>query len=331
MTYDWLSDLHPLFAAQDSWLDGSYNKPITAQLVCQTGAPFSIACGAGLLAEHIRRFKFDAPIIQRLGQVTDAKGRSVFQESFLNHLQRLRLRTHVNAAPEGTLLLPGEPVLTIKATQLQFRLLESAIRLLIWKSTSWATHSAAEQWHKGVFSEEETPHPPHFPFNLNGWKMRAQYIGAYSSDDSKSSDELNASNRTKAAGSPDNFNSSDELELSDEWPGLIEIENPNGQPLAQIRRLFKGEQPLGDVWLTDAQDAHASVSHTHIQFMDEKSRKAAEVQMSRFQNLMQPLLVKGHPALSSPSLDYLRQRTWKQLEAFHNIDLEGYQRGWFLE
>ncbi|MBK6994544.1 MAG: hypothetical protein KA138_15870 [Saprospiraceae bacterium] len=304
-TYDWLSDLHPLFAAQDSWLDGSYNKLITAQLVCPNDTAFSIACGAGLLAEHIRRFKFDAPIIQRLGRVTDARGRSVFQESFLNHLQRLRLRAHVNAAPEGTLLLPGEPMLTIQAPELQFRLLESAIRLLIWKPTIWATKSAIEQWQNGVFSEEETPQPLHFPFNLNGWKMRAQYIGG--------------------------GNSFDDFESSDDWPGLTKIENSNGHPLAQIRRLFKGEHPLGDVWLTDDQDARASVSHTHIQFMDEKSGKPAEVQMSRFQNLMQPLLVKGHPALSSPSLDYLRQRTWKQLEAFHKIDLEGYQRGWFLE
>ncbi|MBC7774155.1 MAG: hypothetical protein H7246_01850, partial [Phycisphaerae bacterium] len=191
--HDWLSNLHPLFAAQDSWRDGSYSKPITAQLVCPTDMPFSIACGAGLLAEHVRRFKFAPPVIQRLGQVTDAKGRSVFQESFLNHLQRLSLRSYVNAAPEGTLLLPGEPMLTIQAPELQFRLLASAIRLLIWESTHWATKAALEQWGKGVYSEEETPHSPNFSFNQNGWKMRAKYIGGGSSDDSKSSDELMAS------------------------------------------------------------------------------------------------------------------------------------------
>ncbi|MDO8366998.1 MAG: hypothetical protein Q7T20_09390, partial [Saprospiraceae bacterium] len=297
--YDWLSDLQPLFAAQESWLKGTYNKPITAQLVCQTDAPFSIACGAGLLAEHIRRFKFEPKIIQRLGQVTDAKGRSVFQESFLNHLQRLRLRTHVNAAPEGTLLLPGEPVLTIQSPELQALLLESAIRLLIWESTCWTTKAALEQWQNGVFSEEETPHPPNFPFNPTGWKMRAQYIGGGASEGSN---------------------------LSEAWAGLTKIEHGPGQSLSQIRRLFKGEHPLGDVWLTAVQEAHASVSHTHIQFADDKTGKLVEVQMSRFQNLMQPVLVKGHPALISPSLDYLRQRTWKQLEAFHELDLASYQR-----
>ncbi len=317
--FDWLTDLQPLFAAQKSWLDGSYNKSTTAHLICPPAKPFYIACGAGLLAEHVRRFKFAPNIIQRLGQVTDAKGRSVFQESFLNHLQRIQLRAQVNAAPEGTLLLPGEPILTIQAPELQVLLLESAIHLLIWESTYWATISALEQWQKGRYSEEETPQPINYPFNQNGWKMRAKYIGGSSSDDSKSSDELVR-----------NVNSTDDFESSDEWLGLTKIEYAPGHPLVQIRRLFKGEHPLGDVWLTAAQDAKASVSHTHIQFMNEKSGKATEIQMSRFQNLMQPVLVKGHPALNSPSLDYLRQRSWKQLEAFHGLNLEEYLRGWIL-
>ena len=150
--------------------------------------------------------------------------------------------------------------------------------------------------------------------------MRAKFIGGGLSDDLILSDKS----------IPFDISSKD-LESSDEWPGLSQIENSAGQPIAQIRRLYKGEHPLGDVWLTDAQDANASVSHTHIQFLDEKSNKTMEIQMSRFQNLLQPLLVKGHPALSSPSLDYLRQRTWKHLEAFHSINMDGYPGGWFAE
>lgn len=305
--FDWLSDLSPLFEAQKSWLDGTYNKPVSAQLLYQNHTPFAIACGAGLLVEHIRRFKFAPAIIQRLGQVTDEKGRSIFQESFLNHLQRIRLRAHVNAAPEGTLLLPGEPILTIQAPELQVSLLGSALHLLIWQSTHWATLSAVEQWEKGQVSEEDTPHPANFAFQLKGWKQRAKYIG----------------------GSPA-YLEADPSENLPPWNGLSQIEHTTGQPISQIRRLFKGEQPLGDVWLTAAQEAEASVSHTHVQFSDEKTGQIVQVQMSRFQNLMQPVLVKGHPALSSPSLDYLRQRTWKQLEAFRPQNLEGYQRGWFV-
>lgn len=306
--FDWLSDLSPLYAAQASWLDGSYSKLQTLHLVATSGQPFFIACGAGLLAEHVRRFRFSPAVIQRLGQVTDVQGRSVFQESFLNHVQRLRLRTHIHAAPEGTLMLPGEVILHVQGPKLQIQLLESAIRILVWESSAWATASARQQWENGVFSEEDTPHAPPVPASLNGWRNRAKYIGGsmeFSSD---------AKENTPGA----------------DWPGLSLVEHTNGSALAQIRRLFKGEHPLGDVWLTARQDEAASVSHHHCRFEDEISGKQVSVQMSRFLNLMQPVLVKGHPALTSPSLDYLRQRTWKQLESFHPLDLKVFPRGWWL-
>jgi len=308
-SHDWLSDLQPVFAAQESWLDGSYHKIAWGHLICPNDRPFSIACGAALLAEHVRSFRFSPSVIQRLGQVTDKQGRSVFQESFLNHLQRMRLRAHISAAPEGTLLLPGEPLLFIQAPELQIRLLESALQRLVWESTHWATQAAREQWVQQRFSEEETPHAPRFPSNKAGWKRRAMYIGGSPHFD------LENAGQTEA---PD-------------WSGTSKIEQAPNRPLVQIRRLFKGEQPLGDVWLTAAQDAAASVSHTHIQFLDEKRGQVNKARMSRYLNLMQPVLVKGHPALNTPSLDYLRQRNWKQLEAFHNLDLEKYPRGWYIE
>ncbi|MBL7809941.1 MAG: hypothetical protein JNN28_19115 [Saprospiraceae bacterium] len=305
MSFDWLSDLQPLFDAQKSWHDGTYGKSVSLHLLSASDTPFTIACGADLLAEHVRRFRFTLQVIQRLGHVTDHQGRSMFSESFLNHLQRIRLRAHVSAAPEGTLLLPGEPMLTIVAPELQYRLLQSAIQLLIWDSSTIATAAALEQWQSGRFSEEDTPHPPRLPFNPQGWGARAWYIGGGNT----------ASELSPAAKA---------------WAGFVQVENQDEQPLVQIRRLFKGEIPLGDVWLTAHMDAEASVSHTHISFQNELTRQSIDIQMSRFQNLLQPVLIKGHPAFNSPSLDYLRQRTWKQLEAFHQCGLENYPRGWFI-
>jgi hypothetical protein len=305
MSFDWLSDLQPLFDAQQSWHDGTYGKPAAAHLLSGQKTPFTIACGADLLAEHVRRFRFSPQIIQRLGQVTDHQGRSMFSESFLNHLQRIQLRAHVSAAPEGTLLLPGEPILSIFAPELQLKLLQSAIRLLIWDSSQQATQAALVNWNTGRLSEEDTPHPIQYPFNPHGWMARAEYIGG---------GELQEQEAARIA----------------EWPGLNPIENNAAEALVQIRRLFKGESALGDVWLTHAQEAEASVSHTHICFHNETTQTPETVQMSRFQNLLQPVLIKGHPAFNSPSLDYLRQRTWKQLEAFHHWELSEYPRGWFI-
>ena len=100
--------------------------------------------------------------------------------------------------------------------------------------------------------------------------------------------------------------------------------------MVQIRRLFKSNQPLGDVWLTASQEEEASVSKTKVRFADENSGQPTEMQMNRFQNLYQPVLVKGHPVLAPPRLGYLRQRMLKQTEAFHTVKLKNYPHGWYL-
>lgn len=309
--FDWLSDLGPAFAAQESWLDGSYNRPALFHLMYKPMEPFAIACGAGLLAEHVRKFRFSVDVIQHFGQITDEHGRSVFQESFLNYLQRLHLRVQVNAAPEGTLLLPGEPIMIVQGPIAQIRLLESAFRLLLWESTHWATMAAISRWKSGKWTEEDTPSAPGYPFNPDGWKIRAAFIGGASTDEI-----LGNVGKT--------------IRQSFPGEGLTSLEYKSGEPMVQIRRLFKGNTPLGDVWLTTAQEEEASVSKTRARFTDENSNRPTEIQMTRFQNLYQPVLVKGHPVLAPSRLGYLRQRMLKQTEAFHNADLKKYPHGWYL-
>lgn len=309
--FDWLSDPAPAFAAQEAWLEGTYNRESIFHLMYKPEGAFAIACGAGLLAEHVRRFRFSVEVIQHLGQVTDERGCSVFRESFLNYLQRLRLRVQVNIAPEGALLMPGEPVLVVQGPLAQVLLLQSAFQLLVWESTHWATMAAAARWKKGEWTEEDTPSPPPYPFNPSGWKIRAAYIGGASAD------EILANvNKTARPAFP--------------GEGLIDIQHESGEPMVQIRRLYKGNQPLGDVWLTASQEEEASVSKTRVRFLDENSGEAVEMQMNRFQNLYQPALVKGHPVLAPPRLGYLRQRMLKQTEAFHHVQLKNYPHGWFL-
>lgn len=302
--FTWLSDLSPLHDAQESWRDGSYQKIQTLHLPAPSNLPFAISCGSGLLAEHIRRFRFTPALIQRLGQVSDERGRSLFSESYLNHLQRLRLRVNVNAAPEGTLLLPGEPVLVAQGPRLQLLLMGSAFRLLFWESTWWATQAALSHFEAGTATEEDSPAAPNCAFKPDGWKTRALFIGGGMNGD---------------------------CAQPTTWPGMTTLDNQTEKPLSQIRRLFKGEKPLGDVWLTPEQDQEASVSRTHADFSDLRSNQAHSIQMTRYQNLYQPVLLKGHPVLAEPSLGYLRQRMWKQLEAFRQVDPATYPFGWMSE
>ncbi|MCB0524378.1 MAG: hypothetical protein H6576_01635 [Lewinellaceae bacterium] len=300
--FDWLSDLSPLFKAQELWFDGSYHNQVSWMVDTPSDTPFTISCGAALLAEHVKRFRFSPSVIFRLGQVTDARGRSIFQESFLNYLQRLRLRINVKVTPEGTLLTPGQPLLIFSGPRIQAILLESAFQYLIWDSSHWATQAALVNWQNKRFTESDTHDAPTFPFNPMGWKKRAIYIGGGSED----------------------------LEAAiPAWSSFDSGNQEQNKVPSQIRRLFDGEHPLGDVWLTQSQDHHANVSSLLIDFHDFNSDKDLKVNITRFLNLYKHILLKGHPILVGNSLEYLRRRTWKHLEAFSQVDLARYPIGWY--
>jgi hypothetical protein len=65
---DWFSDLRPFEAAFESWTDGNYAEQVRFQLVFKSDAPFSVAAGAGLLVEELRKFKLNSPeMVQKLG------------------------------------------------------------------------------------------------------------------------------------------------------------------------------------------------------------------------------------------------------------------------
>jgi len=308
-TFDWLSDLKPAHLAAASWDNGDYLKPTVMHVVYKPEGPFAIACGAGLLAAHVRNFRFTPERIKRLGQTTDAQGRSVFRESFLNFLQRLRLRLDILAAAEGTVLLPEEPLLIVKGPLAHIQLLESAFRLLVWNSTHWATLAAAARWDAGNLREEETPPLPpvgHFP---DAWRARAQFIG----------------------GAP-----AQRLQEGGAWGALPDtppdatliLNHPGGAPLVQIRRVYRDSIALGDIWLTAEQESEASVSRSEASFGNKRDGQTHTLRFTRFRNLYQPIVVKGTPVVSNQQLGYLRQRTLQYLTALKNIGPEAYPYGW---
>lgn len=307
--HNWLSDLQPIFAAQQSWESGAYRQLRMAHLLYHSDTPFVIACGASSLAEHIRVFRITPGVITRLGQVTDTQGRSLFRESFLNHLQRLKLRVQVNMPLEGSLLLPGAPIGTVYGPDLQIHLMESAFRVLVWAQTHRATQTAWLRWQHNNLMEEETPPPPAFPPNATGWNIRAAYIGGASADEILENMHLPV--RPMSA-----------------QEGIGYIEKSAEDPMVQIRRLFKGEQPLADMWLSKQDEENASDSKNRSWLRETSSGQVREISMTRFQNLYQPVLVKGHPALPVQRLAYLRQRTLKQLKLFRDTGIENYPFGW---
>jgi nicotinate phosphoribosyltransferase len=66
----------------------------------------------------------------------------MFDEAFLAFLKKLRFTGDVDAVPEGTLVFPGEPILTVKASLIEAQLVETALLNIINHQTLIATKAS---------------------------------------------------------------------------------------------------------------------------------------------------------------------------------------------
>ena len=97
---------------------------------------YSLAAGLEQAADYILELNFGDDEINYL------RGLNVFDEGFLNYLKTLKFTGDVYSVPEGTVVFPGEPILTVKAPVMQAQLVETAILNIINHQTLIATKSA---------------------------------------------------------------------------------------------------------------------------------------------------------------------------------------------
>lgn len=106
------------------------------------GGDFALSAGLPLAIDLINRLRFSADDVQYLGRLKGADDRPLFNEPFLNYLQRLRFSGDVWAVPEGRVVFPHEPLLRIEADLLEAQLLETALLNVMNFSTLIATKAA---------------------------------------------------------------------------------------------------------------------------------------------------------------------------------------------
>ncbi len=97
---------------------------------------YSLACGLEQAIDYILNLKFGDEEIDYL------KSLNIFSTEFLDYLRNFKFTGDVYAVPEGTVVFPGEPILTVKAPIMQAQLIETALLNIINFQTLIASKSA---------------------------------------------------------------------------------------------------------------------------------------------------------------------------------------------
>lgn len=88
-------------------------------------AGFAIFAGLEQVVEYIQNLHFSEEDVEYL------RSRNLFTEEFLQYLLNFKFRGDIYAMPEGTVMFPNEPVLTVVAPLIDAQLIETAVLLEI--------------------------------------------------------------------------------------------------------------------------------------------------------------------------------------------------------
>lgn len=100
------------------------------------GYSYAIAAGLEQVVEYIQNLHFDRSDIEYLRSL------DTFDEDFLRELSKLSFTGSIRAVPEGTMIFPQEPILTVKARLFEAQLIETALLTMINHQTLIATKAA---------------------------------------------------------------------------------------------------------------------------------------------------------------------------------------------
>ena len=88
-------------------------------------AGFAIFAGLEQVIEYIQNLHFSEEDVEYL------RSRNLFTEEFLQYLLNFKFRGDITAMPEGTVMFPNEPIVTVVAPLIDAQLIETAILLEI--------------------------------------------------------------------------------------------------------------------------------------------------------------------------------------------------------
>ena len=137
--YTMLFDFYELTMGNGYFLSGQTDKICYFDLFYRKNPDnggFAIACGLDQVIDYINDLTFTEDDIAYL------RSKGCFNEEFLEYLRHFRFTGDIYAVPEGTVVFPGEPILTVRAPAIEAQFLETFLLLTLNHQTLIATKAS---------------------------------------------------------------------------------------------------------------------------------------------------------------------------------------------
>lgn len=123
------TDLYQITMTAAAWKAGLASREAQFNLSFRSnpfGGGYTIFAGLDAVRRYLHAFRFDEETLRFLATIELGGGRA-FPDPFLQWLKAARFTGQVDAAPEGTVVFPREPVLRVRAPLWQCQWIESAL------------------------------------------------------------------------------------------------------------------------------------------------------------------------------------------------------------
>ncbi|MBO4864732.1 MAG: nicotinate phosphoribosyltransferase [Eubacterium sp.] len=123
-----LMDFYELTMANGYFVTGNKDKVAVFDMFYRTnpdGGGFVVSAGLEMLIDYVKNLKFTDDDIEYL------RGREMFDEGFLDYLKNFKFTGTIEAIPEGTIVYPNIPIVTVTAPIIEAQLLETMLLICI--------------------------------------------------------------------------------------------------------------------------------------------------------------------------------------------------------
>lgn len=117
---------------------------------------YAIVCGLEQIIEYVQNLRFED------GDIEYLKSQNMFSDKYLEYLKNFKFTGDIWAIPEGTVVFPNEPLITIRAPAIEAQILETAILVilnhqsLIATKTARIVRAASRKTSYGIWSKKST-------------------------------------------------------------------------------------------------------------------------------------------------------------------------------